>query len=90
MLLDKSNADTTSSKKICNTKYLLESIFTCRICCDEKDSAEKGIMCRIGKDHFICNECITDFVKNRNDDPRTSQFMEREGNICCPGYLIEY
>lgn len=51
----------------------------CQIC-GEGDL--DGIMC--SHSHFLCNSCMTSYVRSLNEDPALSMFHQRQGRIVCP------
>jgi hypothetical protein len=64
-----------------------QSTHLCQICGDEGLTEADGILCSHPEEtqrHFLCNSCMTSYVKSLNNDPTDSLFHQRQGRILCP------
>jgi len=61
--------------------------YSCHICGDDGLSQANGINCSHTVEtarHFLCDSCMTSYVRSLNDDPTDSLFHQRQGRILCP------
>ena len=68
-------------KKISNITVENVTVATqlCHIC--GEDDVD-GITCP--QNHYMCNSCMTSYVRSLNEDPADSKFHQRQGRIFCP------
>ena len=75
-----------TSKKVDNSdNRAAATAKTCSVCADEDLADDFVLTCpNTATPHFICNHCVTAYVRSLNESVGDTAFQSRKGKVCCP------